>query len=61
MSTTRNKHLDDVTMGYSLGAAPTPREVGRVGLRFGDLKHEKRTGFGVGDEVVGLVRGTTFS
>jgi hypothetical protein len=60
MSTTRNKHLDDVTSLYSLGAVPTPRKVGQVGLRFGELKGEKRAGFGVGDEVVKLVRGKTF-
>ncbi|CAO2655643.1 Nn.00g044460.m01.CDS01 [Neocucurbitaria sp. VM-36] len=52
MATTRNSFLDDLTLGYSLGAAPLPKDIARTRLRFGELtgdveKMRLRAGFGL--------------
>jgi hypothetical protein len=66
MSTTRNKFLDELTLGYSLGAAPTPRAVSKVRLRFGELKDSEilagveerpRAAFGVEGDTLLLKKG----
>ena len=38
MTTTRNKYLDEMTLGYSLGSAPTPQAVKELELRFGGMR-----------------------
>ncbi|OAL53864.1 hypothetical protein IQ07DRAFT_667990 [Pyrenochaeta sp. DS3sAY3a] len=62
MATTRNAFLDEITLGRSLGAAPTPREIAEVRLRFGEVggrggEKVGRAGFGVEGEVRGLEKG----
>ncbi|EMD96538.1 hypothetical protein COCC4DRAFT_150320 [Bipolaris maydis ATCC 48331] len=63
MSTTRNQYLDKLTLGYSLGAAPTPRAVRKIELRFGELRGgvearaRSRAAFGLDADVVELRKG----
>jgi hypothetical protein len=62
MTTTRNKYLDEITLGYSLGSAPTPDAVKKLKLRFGELQDggiEERTraAFGLDGETVPLRKG----
>ncbi|XP_014560764.1 hypothetical protein COCVIDRAFT_23142 [Bipolaris victoriae FI3] len=62
MSTTRNKYLDDLTLGYSLGSAPTPHAVKKIELRFGELldvgsREKSRAAFGLETDVVSLRKG----
>lgn len=62
MSTTRNKYLDDLTLGYSLGSAPTPNAVKKIELRFGELldvgsREKSRAAFGLETDVVSLRKG----
>jgi hypothetical protein len=62
MSTTRNKYLDALTLGYSLGSAPTPNTVSQVRLRFGELRNggpedRSRAAFGLEEEIVLLRKG----
>ncbi|KAH7076758.1 hypothetical protein BKA63DRAFT_565135 [Paraphoma chrysanthemicola] len=64
MCTTRNHYLDDITLGYSLGAAPTPHAVSKVKLRFGELRDvagddggKSRAAFGLDEDIVPLRKG----
>ncbi|KAF2831478.1 hypothetical protein CC86DRAFT_452521 [Ophiobolus disseminans] len=61
MSTTRNQVLDDLTLGYSLGSAPTPHAVTTIKLRFGVLRdgeqERSRAAFGLEEETVPLRKG----
>lgn len=59
MSTTRNKYLDELILGYSLGSAPTPRALKDVKLRFGELRDggiddKTRAAFGLEGDTVPL-------
>ncbi|KAJ8108152.1 hypothetical protein OPT61_g8373 [Boeremia exigua] len=59
MSTTRNEYLDRLTLGYSLGSAPTPRAINMVKLRFGELRDSRgytptRAAFGREEEIAPL-------
>lgn len=59
VATTRNGFLDDLSRGYSLGAAPVPRSIAETRLVFGELGGEKglRAGFGLEGETRALLRG----
>lgn len=64
MCSTRNKTLDNLTMGFSLAAEPLGKEVLDTDLKFGLLSESKedhgrirRVGFGVTDEVDTLKKG----
>jgi hypothetical protein len=62
MTTTRNRYLDEMTLGYSLGSAPTPWQVQRLALRFGGVKDggsedRTRAAFGLEGDTVPLRKG----
>ncbi|KAJ4371343.1 hypothetical protein N0V83_004560 [Neocucurbitaria cava] len=62
MATTRNRFLDDLTLGYSLGSAPVPKDIARTRLRFGELKTDvgkmrSRAGFGLEEMTMPLRKG----
>lgn len=62
MATTRNSFLDELTLGYSLGATPMPRDILATKLKFGELKDgpEKtraRAGFGLESSATPLLKG----
>ena len=64
MSTTRNRYLDEVTLGYSLGSVPTPHSVKKVELRFGELRNcgpedKVRAAFGLEEDVMSLEKNQT--
>ena len=61
MSTTRNRYLDELTIGYSLGSASTPHGLSKVRLRFGELRDdeqgEARAAFGLERDTIPLKKG----
>ncbi|KAF1845162.1 uncharacterized protein K460DRAFT_245116, partial [Cucurbitaria berberidis CBS 394.84] len=62
IATTRNSFLDKLTLGYSLGAAPLPKDIGQTKLRFGELrgdgeKMRPRAGFGLDESTQPLSKG----
>jgi hypothetical protein len=62
MTTTRNKYLDEMTLAYSLGSAPTPDALKKLKMRFGELRDggtedKSRAAFGLEGETVPLRKG----
>jgi hypothetical protein len=62
MSTTRNSFLDELTLGNSLGASPTPNVISKMKLVFGEMRQgdvdaKPRAGFGLEEFTTPLKKG----
>jgi hypothetical protein len=62
MLTTRNRRLDELAIGHSMGAMPLDDKLKKEELRFGLLQggNLRRVGFGTKDEVVPLRKGEPY-